>query len=241
MKYHRFFIYGFLLSILLHLSFLLVFIKINIPLKTKKQPIYISLLKPTKKLIENSSIEKPKKPNIVKSITKQNKLTPPRKYKESKSPSTKIDYNLSIPSLKQINIKSINAYKGSSRNSKDLSKAKKPNLNIKHEHQAKTPTGKTISKSEKPKGKTTQETIKQKHITTLGSYFDLISYLEVVFRYIHEHCRGEGVLMFDLYKDGSLRLVRVEKGDPSCDKNLQAPPMPSSVMENSLQFLINIP
>jgi len=38
-----------------------------------------------------------------------------------------------------------------------------------------------------------------------------------------------------------LRLLGIKKGNVSCDKPLQAPPMPNSLMENKLQFLINIP
>ena len=249
MKRHRFFIYGLLLSLLIHLSFLLSFININIPLKAPKQPIYISVL------------NKPEKPQVIKTakptyqeIKKPHKSHAMKNKTHSQLPKTiektteNVNYNLAIPSLEKATIKnknnipkkvaSSNKISKEPENSNNSEKASKPSKsNSENNTSTRKPPSKELSKN-KPKP---QEVMKPKPISTLGSYFDLIGYLEVVFHYIHEHCKGKGVLMFELYKDGSLKLLEVKKGNPTCESNIEAPPMPSSVMENSLEFLIYIP
>lgn len=249
MRKHKFFIYGFLLSILIHLSFLLFFIKINIPFKKPNKPIYISTIKQknnekTPKDISNTSKKEKKHTKNQKTIKK-----PIPKAKNIKKTSLYTpNYNFTIPTTKEatltpkqetsttkthsiVNTKT-SSKEGSSKKSenqkKDQSKTKKP---------SNTPSN---IKPSKEKAKSLPQ-MKPKNISTLGSYFDFLSYLENVFHYIHQNCKGEGVLMFELYKDGSLKLLGTQKGSATCEKNLQAPPMPSSVMENKIQFLINIP
>jgi len=249
MRKHKFFIYGFLLSILIHLSFLLFFIKINIPFKKPNKPIYISTIKQknnekTPKDISNTSKEEKKYTKNQKTIKK-----PITKAKNIKKTSLYTpNYNFTIPTTEEatltpkqetsttkthsiVNTKT-SSKEGSSKKSenqkKDQSKTKKP---------SNTPSN---IKPLREKAKSLPQ-MKPKNISTLGSYFDFLSYLENVFHYIHQNCKGEGVLMFELYKDGSLKLLGTQKGSATCEKNLQAPPMPSSVMENKIQFLINIP
>ncbi len=242
MKSRRFLVYGFLISILIHLFFLLAFVKINIPLKAPKNPIYITTIK--KELAYKKPIEKP----FVKKEHKK-PIKNVKKYRTSESKKVvkstpKINYNLAVPSIKRATIKSSNTLSNSVSSKSHISKPStnhSSNTNKTSKSKEKSSSQKTTTQNQQSKENQPKQTMKPKDISTLGSYFDLISYLEVVFHYIHEHCKGEGVLMFDLYKDGTLRLLGIEEGNPSCDSNLQAPPMPDSVMENKLQFLINVP
>ncbi|PMP61984.1 MAG: hypothetical protein C0170_02720 [Hydrogenobaculum sp.] len=252
MRRHKFFIFGFLLSILIHLSFLLALVKINIPFKKPNKPVYISTIKqvsnkrPSKKVSNISKREKRyiKKQKIMKkSMSKAKNIKKDNYYKPN--------YNLAIPTLQEATLTSKQKTHSTKISSKgSIKRSYKENSPEKGENQEKNQTNKSkTTKSsntasnikplkEKPKS---VPQMKPKNISTLGSYFDFLSYLENVFHYIHQNCKGEGVLMFDLYKDGSLKLLETQKGSVTCEKNLQAPPMPSSVMENKIQFLINIP
>jgi len=239
MKKHKLFI-GFLVSILIHLSFLMFFIKINIHLKAPKTPIYISTIKPLKTPLSQATKPSEKPPKTSKRSSARKKISKGRQRPH------KIDYSLTIPSLKELTEKSVEKAKNS--NSKSISKGilkAKTNQEKPKEHTKNTskinPKPQETPKQDHKKPSKALPKMKPKRIDTVGSYFDILSYLEAVFHYIHQNCKGEGVAMFDLYKDGSLRLLGIKKGNVSCNKPLQAPPMPNSLMENKLQFLINIP
>jgi hypothetical protein len=249
MKRHKFFIFGFLLSILIHLSFLIAFVKINIPFKKPNKPIYINTIKQanTKKIFKKISSTKKEKKHIKEQKIKKRPI--PKAKNIKKTNHYKPNYNLTIPPTKEATLTPKQEIHSTKTYSKENIK-KSRNSSKKGENQEKNQNNQ--SKTTKPfnadsntkllKEKTKSiPQMKPKSISTLGSYFDFLSYLENVFHYIHQNCKGEGVLMFELYKDGSLKLLKTQKGSATCEKNLQAPPMPSSVMENKIQFLINIP
>ncbi|GAB6078179.1 hypothetical protein JCM8795_08650 [Hydrogenobaculum acidophilum] len=223
----------------------MAFVKIDIPLKAPKKPIYITTIKQElahKNLAKRLFVKKEPKKEHEKSI-KNIKHYRTSKSKKIGQSVPKINYNLTVPSTKRATTESYNTSSSSTSSKGHISKlSTNPSQNInKPSKNKEKPSNQKTTQNQQSKENQPKQIMKPKDINTLGSYFDLISYLEVVFHYIHEHCKGEGVLMFDLYKDGTLRLLEVEKGNPSCDSSLQAPPMPESVMENKLQFLINIP
>lgn len=250
MRKRKFFILGFLLSILIHLSFLLAFVKINIPFKKPNKPIYISTIKQasnkkTPKKISNTSKEEKK--HIKKQKTMKKPISKAKNIKKDNH--YKSNYNLAIPTLQEATFTpkqethstKIYSKENTKKSGNSYKKVEDQEKNL--NNQSKTTKSSNTASNTKPLKETTKSIpqMKPKSISTLGSYFDFLSYLENVFHYIHQNCKGKGVLMFELYKDGSLKLLGIQKGSATCEKNLQAPPMPSSVMENKIQFLINMP
>lgn len=223
MKQNKYFIIGILLSIILHS---IIFLAFNINIKPQIHPkdvVYIKTIH-----INPPATKSP----TEKSITKHYKIIKPSKYQKNYNykNSSSIDYNKTIPSFKDI---STNIY------NKPKPMKLKPSKPT-----PKTPPKPKPSKPKKPQNnkptKPTKPSISYKHIDIIGYSADLIDYLERVFRYIHQNCKGDGILEVNLYRDGTMNMKVLDK-NPVCPDNLQAPPMPDSVMENKIDFLIKIP
>ncbi len=221
---------GIVLSILLHTLIFLAFnIKISIQKPIKNELIYIKTTHPKMPGLKESYKPKPMRLKPIQGIKPTSKST------KNTFTSYQPNYNLGVPSFKELGVS-----QSPTPMSKIISTLKKTNqLIIKH---AKTPEK---SQKEKPAKTSKQENeanvLKPKPLNTLGSDADLLDYLDNVFNYIHEQCKGEGILAINLYKNGSLKIKQTIKGNPLCPQNMQAPPMPESIMENKIQFLINFP
>lgn len=225
MKQNRYFIIGIILSITIHVFIFLAFsIKIKHPIH-HNDIVYIKSQKTPLK--SQSSKNPPQKQHKTKKPVRSQKH-----YEKSYStnPKPSIDYNKTIPSFKDI---STNFSPKKQKPSKIKPQPKPQPIKTSpktHENPMKTP--------QKPKNN--DKYIPYKHIDIIGYSTDLIDYLERVFKYIHENCKGNGILKVKLYKDGTMNIKPIEK-KPVCSKNLQAPPMPNSIMENQIDFLLNTP
>lgn len=231
MRQNKYFLIGITLSILIHI---LVFIAFNIKVKIPIKHQYIVYIKSIKQQTNKTIISKN---NLSKSNlkTKKPKKQTYKSYKSYKSQKSKsINYNKTIPSFKELskNYSNINS-KPKSQKPIPIKPKNKPSTLIKPSPKP-TKSNNSLYSTQKEKN---PPKIKYKHIAIIGYSIDLIDYLERVFKYIHENCKGNAVLEVSLYKDGTMN-IKVVNGNALCSKNLQAPPMPNSVMENQIDFLL---
>lgn len=233
MNQNKYFLIGIAISTLLHIGIFFI-LQIKIPKQYNiKKTIYIKTI--NKK--QNNSSNKSLKQAITKKINHKISNKKHNTHKLISSQKQNINYNLTIPSFEKL-----------SQHVSITTTNKKANKTIKHKntkssHYIKPQKEKTQEKSpiiNKPQHQIKVH-MRYKQIDITSTPTDLISYMKTVFKYIHQNCKGKGVLFVILYRDGSLNIKNVSKDIPNCPNNMQAPPMPNSIMENEIQFLINIP